>query len=80
MKNLLTFEALADFCDTKGDEEFDWYDNDTCACAQYAAHIGLTDAWKHRKRYGFWSNASLTAVELPQRPRTFAALAARLRS
>ena len=33
MKNALTLEAFADFCERKGDEKYNYGDHDNCAIA-----------------------------------------------
>ena len=55
MKNVLTKEGFADFCASMPvDEEFNYCDNNHCACAQYAKHLDLSAAWHNRQDGSFW--------------------------
>jgi hypothetical protein len=82
MKPQLTIEAFADWCERQPAERaYDYHDYRTCACAQYAATIGLSpDEWID-KAIGcpetMWGTAN---CEANSKPWTFGALAIRLRA
>lgn len=83
-KNILSPEAMADWCDTKGDEEYDYNDLNNCAGCQYFRLVGMPvmhfggaswedyDGRKHRLPIKM-------ALALAGSPKTFTALARRLR-
>lgn len=76
MKNQLSLEAFADWCEKKpANEEYFWTDADICACGQYAASLGLQGNWPLKKDT-FWFDANMIA--LLTMPHTFGALARRL--
>jgi hypothetical protein len=84
MRNVLTLEAFAEWCESKpADAEYTYWDAGRCACAQYAKTMGLDfqqllpaaiikGDWD-----AFWLKADGLAGEEPY---TFSALASRLRS
>jgi hypothetical protein len=76
MKPQLTLEAFADWCEKQpADLAYDYMDLENCAVAQYARSLGTKSPFITHSR--FWSNSeSLAALS----PRTFGALAARLRA
>ena len=86
-KNLLTIEAFVEWCERKpADEAYVFCDWKECACGQYAALLGIdSSAWAdallddaiHGDGRGFWATANSAAYD---EPRTFSALAKRLRS
>jgi hypothetical protein len=85
MKNLLTKEAFADWCEKQpASNEYSYFDNRGCAFCQYLDALGIENngvggkEWwagttEHRLPTGVW-------LPLQQHPRTFGALAQRLRS
>ncbi len=78
MKNPLSFEEFADWCDKQPAEApYDYLDARNCACIQYASFLGITNPYDVLMAYSlFWRKADLIAAS---RGRTFGALAARLR-
>lgn len=85
MKNILSPEAMADWCDAKGNEEFNYNDLNNCAgCQYFRDFLGLPvmkfggcswedyDGRKHRLPIKM-------AMALSGSPKTFSALARRLR-
>jgi len=85
-KNLLTIEAFAEWAEKQpADEAYVFCDWRECACGQYAASLGIDSiAWSVAMLddailggRGFWVTANSTAYG---KPRTFGALAARLRA
>ena len=81
MSDNLTLSAFAEFCESKpADEEYDYGDWRACACAQYARHCGKEYRVAAAIEYGnFWQRAEYYAAGINE-PRTFGALASRLRS
>lgn len=80
MRNPLTLEAFAEFCESKpADEEYAFTSPSRCACGQYASSLGIGPEWiwDHVQFGRFWSDPH---VEASRMPRTFGALAARLRA
>jgi hypothetical protein len=84
MKNLLTREAFAEFCDKQpADEKYNWYDEAKCAAAQYAESLGMwEDVWLKRHahpsgRRQFWRDMSRVALQCPEH--TFGRLARYIR-
>lgn len=76
-KNVLTTEAVADWCETQpADLTYQYSNPQHCACGQYARHIGMEHDWHHTERQ-FWIDIDDLAF---QRPRTFGAFAERLRA
>lgn len=77
MKPQLTKEAFAEWCEKKPADKFYDYENwRTCACAQYANHLGVEYPIVFPRENGtFWEQAEYAAVNAT----TFGALAKRLR-
>lgn len=72
MRNPLSLEAFADWCEKKpADEEYYYPDPTICACGQYAKYLGMNPS----EVIGF-SDLNLYAALSPW---TFGALAQRLR-
>lgn len=83
MKNILSLDAMAEWAEKMpADATYDWSDDNACACAQYARHLGLTHAWRSRdvmnRPDSFWAVADMAAMKA--RPHTFSNLASRLRA
>lgn len=77
MKNPLSLEAFADWCERKpADEEYDWFDCNVCAASQYAKELGISNFADLAIPGTFLFRASELAF--PE-PHTFGALAERLR-
>lgn len=73
--NPLTIKSFAEWID-KNRHPGQWYDYDdwtTCACGQYAKHLGIADWYTNSSR--FWNRANQMAYIYP---RTFGELALRL--
>ena len=51
MQNPNTLGAFASWCDKKGNERYDYFDTDRCACAQYSKSIGQFDDFRDRMPY-----------------------------
>ena len=83
MRNPLTLEAFAEWCEKQpAEKEFDYIDPQRCACAQYADHIKFEGDWllsMADKPGDFWGVMDTHALHL-FKPRTFGALASRLRA
>lgn len=75
---VFTLKAFAEFCERRGDERYNWGSSSECACAQYAIHLGAWKQWVESEVHdgSFFDVADDIAM---QEPRTFSALAARLR-
>lgn len=74
MKNALTLEAFADFCERKGEQKYNYMNPKKCALAQYAKSLGI----EYRPIVyvfveTFWEKAEYAASHTF--PRTFSALA-----
>lgn len=77
MKNVLTKEAFAEWCEKHpADEFYDYWHSGNCACGQYAKHIGLFGHWLGNSHTPFWMVSNDKAAVFPH---TFGALASRLR-
>jgi hypothetical protein len=75
MTDKLTLAAFAEFCESKpADEKYEYIDVGNCACAQFAKSIGFSS--QADLPQPLWEDAEEQAC---QRPRTFGALAKRLR-
>lgn len=73
MKNMLTLEAFADWCEKQPvGKVYPYTDVKNCACSQYAKSLGVKVAFG-----SFWYKAEFIAAK---HPRTFGALAGRLRA
>ena len=83
MSDNLTLSAFAEFCESKPADESYYYDDVTrCACGQYASAIGEPRFFYKAIGFNtpqdpFWDKADRLACYFP---RTFGALATRLRS
>lgn len=84
MKNILSPEAMADWCDTKGVEEYDYANLNGCAGCQYFRQMGFPVmrfggvGWEdYDGKYHVLPRSIFMALVL--RPWTYAALARRLR-
>ena len=80
MKHILTIAAMAEWAAKRpAAEEYTWFDIGMCPCGQYAREHGLADWYDPRKdrTSPFWDEANSIAYG---RPRTFGALAERLRA
>jgi len=83
-KPVLSLEAFADWCEKQGDREYEYTDPDDCAITQYLRFLGFENVSVVMNFYIM--NGEFR--ELPEnfsghairKPRTFSALAARLRS
>lgn len=81
MKPQLSIEAFADWCEKQpAEREYDYYNWRECACAQYAATLGISaEAWINHAidhATSMWGEANCIASEAPF---TFGALSLRLR-
>jgi hypothetical protein len=76
VKPQLSLEAFADWAEKQpAKQKYDYWDTETCACTQFANSAGIVRITDDIR--DFWVNAQSIACELP---RTFGALAARLRA
>lgn len=66
-KPVLTLEAFAEFCESKGDQEFDYEDVTYCACGQYAQHLGVR-TWFSLVNSKFWNDANDCARRVAKNP------------
>ena len=74
MKNALTLEAFADFCERKGDQGYYYMNPENCALGQYAKSLGVEyHPVSYEPMKTFWEKAEYAAVSAC--PRTFASLA-----
>lgn len=83
MKNMLSIEAFADWCEKQpADKAYDYLDPYNCACAQYAANLGLAYRVICPSETGsFWERAEWIAVPDDNfSTASFSDLAARLRA
>lgn len=87
MKNVLSFEAFADWCEAQGDQQYNWDSVCNCACAQYAKHLGAYEVWSeiahdNFRGKGFWYEANKAAYVVAGGARhgSFSKLAAYLRA
>ena len=72
MKSALTLEAFADFCERKGEQEYNYMNPENCALAQYAKSLGIEyHPVSYEPLETFWEKAEYAASH----PRTFSALA-----
>ncbi len=81
MKPQLTLEAFAEFCEGKpAGDVYNWADFENCACGQYATSLGIpiSETEKFNGEHTFWYKAQWNAMMVS--PRTFGALATRLRA
>lgn len=90
MKNPLSLEAFADWCEKQpADKEYSYIDSENCAVTQYMRACGFPCAYSNRdKWYERRDNQTWYAHKAPERrmdilacelPHTFGALAKRLR-
>ena len=85
MKNVLTKEAFAEWCEKQPAKRYNWHWTDTCAVGQYAQSLGFSGSTADFSIDTGLGNrpieiAGLTVEMVVDEPHTFGALASRLRA
>lgn len=79
MKNMLTLESFADWCEKQPEEKlYEWGSKRHCAIAQYASALGNRDLYEKISNLPVHAGSCETLAFDP--PHTFGALAKRLRA